>query len=206
MNTIYRPPTMEEVLAAYEEWANRIQYMPEHSRELLHVAPDMLRAAAEDPATKRSTSFIAAWLLRHHIGGFVPETNTRIASLCGVCRKTVGRALADLRERGAAFRCTVFTTPNQGDPFDVWARDWPELTDRAKQERARALAGTKARAAHGPASAFGCEVGAPSCSDRIEWHHDSYKREDWTKVRPLCTKHHQEWHRNNTPTPYDGEV
>lgn len=41
-----------------------------------------------------------------------------------------------------------------------------------------------------------CEV----CGDdRTEAHHDSYKREDFLRVKFLCVRHHAETHRNMTP-------
>lgn len=41
-----------------------------------------------------------------------------------------------------------------------------------------------------------CEVCG---SEPAHGHHDSYRREDWLKVRWLCQKHHAEWHKHNEP-------
>lgn len=48
-----------------------------------------------------------------------------------------------------------------------------------------------------------CSAGPDGCSQRHSWHHDSYRREDWLKVRCLCFRHHMQWHRENTATPYE---
>ena len=55
-----------------------------------------------------------------------------------------------------------------------------------------------------PASDKPCEQASAWCGGRHEHHHDSYLVADWLRVRVLCHHHHKEWHRNNTPTPYDG--
>lgn len=47
-----------------------------------------------------------------------------------------------------------------------------------------------------PASELDCEIGV-DCDGPTQYHHDSYREEHWLNVRPLCRKHHQEWHRHN---------
>ena len=37
------------------------------------------------------------------------------------------------------------------------------------------------------------------CSKKAQAHHDSYEPSKWLDVRWLCTKHHAEWHKKNTP-------
>lgn len=49
------------------------------------------------------------------------------------------------------------------------------------------------------ASSVDCEGGKGPCSGRHEYHHDSYAKSDWLKVRALCVRHHKQWHSNNIP-------
>ena len=44
------------------------------------------------------------------------------------------------------------------------------------------------------------------CYGRNEYHHDSYRREDWLNVRVLCVRHHKQWHRENNPAEPESEV
>ena len=43
-----------------------------------------------------------------------------------------------------------------------------------------------------------CSVGV-DCLGKHNWHHDSYLPEDRLKVRCLCLRHHQLWHKHNQP-------
>jgi len=56
-----------------------------------------------------------------------------------------------------------------------------------------------------PASSESCESGPNNCEGRHHYHHDSYESARWLDVRCLCRKHHEEWHRENTPTPFQEE-
>ena len=49
-----------------------------------------------------------------------------------------------------------------------------------------------------------CESADASCRGQHEWHHDSYRIEDWLRVRCLCKHHHTEWHKHNVALPYAG--
>ena len=48
-----------------------------------------------------------------------------------------------------------------------------------------------------------CEQESKLCNGRHEYHHDSYKKQDWLKVRALCRYHHMEWHKSHTADPYE---
>lgn len=43
------------------------------------------------------------------------------------------------------------------------------------------------------------------CQKLGQAHHDSYLKDDWLKVRWLCSEHHAQWHRRNEPT-YPKEI
>ena len=48
------------------------------------------------------------------------------------------------------------------------------------------------------AGEMSCEVGH-GCKGSTNRHHDSYAPEHHLDVRPLCARHHAEWHNNNEP-------
>ena len=70
-------------------------------------------------------------------------------------------------------------------------------TDRWKSDAQRAVARAVDQRELDPARHRPCEAGPEGCCGRHEWHHDSYLRPDWLKVRALCVAHHRSWHLDN---------
>ena len=55
------------------------------------------------------------------------------------------------------------------------------------------------------ASSLVCDVADDTCLGLCQYHHDSYLRDDWLKVRPLCRSHHRRWHAINSPIEFEAD-
>lgn len=74
-------------------------------------------------------------------------------------------------------------------------RYYKEKTNPQRSVRKDAYSLVHRRINSGDIKPSPCET----CGRKAQAHHDSYLREDWLKVRWLCTRHHAEWHQKNEP-------
>ena len=50
-----------------------------------------------------------------------------------------------------------------------------------------------------PSRTLECDASDGYCAGAVQYHHDSYEAGNELSVRPLCRRHHMEWHRDNEP-------
>ena len=190
-------------MAARDEWFSKYQYLEYYSARAIHIDSNACLAAASSLSLTRSTRELARHLLERSEGGFVFSSHRQMASAIQRSRKTVAASMRALS--WCSWQVTVFVRPCDGDPMDMSKLDHQPMNATAHREFIREKAGRKARAAHGPARNSKCSSADDTCSSVMHWHHSSYTQDKWLDVVPLCSSHHAEWHRNNTPTPHTGD-
>ena len=134
---------------------------------------------------------------------FYSQTNGSLQRDCKECWKAYVRANRLARvDQYAAYERGRANLPHRIEAREAYAQT-PE--GKAAQSRARRRfierhpAKRAAHVAVGNALRDGKLTRQPceTCGDRAQAHHDDYSKP--LDVRWLCTTHHAEWHRNNTP-------
>jgi hypothetical protein len=150
-----------------------------------------------------------------------PSTKDGRQSKCRECSRAYANKYAR-SERGQELRRKLRTKPevrakskirsskNHHDPAN-YERRKKTLREYHKKNKYRSKANSMItseirQGKRLPASEVPCIFEADgTCYGKHNWHHDSYRKEDWGKVNCHCRSHHSRWHLKNTPTPYEAE-
>ena len=129
---------------------------------------------------------------------FKPPRKNVIKPSCRTCARDYARRRRDLGN-GIAYAREYNARESTKSRNRVRLKSQPHRRAAHKAVWVAIDRGELIRAKHAP-----CADADGTCLGRHEYHHDSYLRKDWLSVRALCRSHHARWHRDNTPTPYDG--